>query len=345
MPVHVTRKRKGVWYAGGSVRVGQETATVPERSTGCRAKPDAEQIAARWDREARDRLLTGGKSITIGECLAAYLQRPGGVRSYDEARIVDLNEHTGHYALADAASAWGRWLAVRGVGMQPPSVARWRSTYRAAIAHGAAVHGMAAAAIPSVRGGGGTERVRYLTDDERRRLLAAYNPHAACPILLLAYQGMRTQEALQLDWRHVSLDRREIFIPADQAKQARGRTIPMHRRVDALLFGMWHAAGCPEAGPVFLSSRGEPYADTRGRGERAQGGNPLAQAHDTACARAGVERFRVHDWRHDWAHRMVVVGVDLRTLMDLGGWSSLRMVTRYAATTATHRAAAMEKLA
>jgi integrase len=44
---------------------------------------------------------------------------------------------------------------------------------------------------------------------------------------------------------------------------------------------------------------------------------------------AGVQA-RFHDLRHTWASRMVMAGVDLFTLMDLGGWSSVAMVRRYA---------------
>jgi integrase len=267
----------------------------------------------------------------ISDCFVSYLSRPGGVKPYDVQRVGDLNEYAGVFPLKDAARGWQAWLHGRGAGQKPTSVQRWRNTFQAAINHGAAAHGTTAPKLPPVKGGSGTERAIYLTDDERRRLLAAYNPHAACPVLLLAYQGMRTQEALQLDWRRVNFGGRTIFLPADETKAERARTVPMHPRVDALLFGMWCVAGRPVSGLVFLSARGVPYADTRGRGTRAQGGNPLAQAHETACRRAGITGFRVHDLRHDWAHRMVMSGCDLRTLMDLGGWSSLRMVQRYAA--------------
>ena len=114
----------------------------------------------------------------------------------------------------------------------------------------------------------------------------------------------------------------------------------MHPRVRLLLVGMWHAAGRPERGHVFLSSRGQPYDDTQD-----EGGNPLRRAHETACRRAGVRDFRVHDWRHDWAARCVMSGMDLYTLMRLGGWSSLAMVERYAAVTAHHMRDAMARVA
>ncbi len=83
-----------------------------------------------------------------------------------------------------------------------------------------------------------------------------------------------------------------------------------------------------------------PYAATQGKG-----GNPLKRAHQTACKAAGIADFRIHDWRHDWAARMVMAGVDLFTLMRLGGWSSLRMVEIYASVTSAHLAEAVQKLA
>lgn len=349
MPVHVTRKRGGIWYAGGTVRVGQAARQVAEYSTGCADRSVAEHVAATRDAELRREILEGpagrARRVTIADAMTDYVNRPGGIRSYDAKRILEFNERAGDRPLAEATIAWSEWLADRGRSLQPASVARMRATIQAALTHGATALEAPAPRLPGVRGAQGAERAVHLPTDQRRALLAAYNPHAACPVLLLAYQGMRTQEALRLDWRHVDMARRTMHIPADQAKSSRARTVPMHPRVDALLFGMWHSAGRPGSGPVFLSARGQPYADTRGRDGGRQGGNPLAQAHQTACRIAGIEGFRVHDWRHDWAARFLMAGGDLRTLMDLGGWSSLRMVQRYAWVTPDHAAEALRRVA
>lgn len=281
----------------------------------------------------------------MAEAFTAYVERPGGVRGYDLARVLEFNEFMGARPIADAPAAWQDWLRARAGKLKPATVARSRATLQAALNHGAAALDIPAPRLPGVRGAGGTDRVIYLTEAEWSRLLSAYNPHAACPILLLAYQGMRTQEALRLDWRHVSLARREIIIPAEGTKTGKGRTVPMHDRVDALLFGMWHAAGCPTSGPVFISAKGEPYADTRGRDGGRQGGNPLARAHATACRAARITGFRIHDWRHAWAVRLVMRGVDLLTVQQLGGWASVRMVQRYAVVTAGHMAEAINRAA
>lgn len=349
MPVHVTRKRGDYWYAKGSVRVGKATVIVPEYSTGCAARDAAEHAASTRDAEIRAELLEGhsgrARRITVAECLTAYLTRPGGVKPWDIRRITELNEICGDMPLAEAESGWQRWLKARG-SQKPSSVARWRTTLQAALTHGAKAAGVQAPKLSPVRGGSGedSQRVIFLSTAERHRLLASYNPHAACPVLLLAYQGLRTQEALRLDWRFVDFSRRTIFIPAEEVKTGRGRTLPIHPKVDAMLFGLWNAQGKPERGPVFFSSKGAPYADTRGRGVREQGGNPLAQAHETACRLARIDNFRVHDWRHDWAARHVMAGTDLETLRRLGGWSSLRMVQRYASVSIDHMAEAVLRL-
>jgi integrase len=267
------------------------------------------------------------------------------VKPYDVARVAEFNEMLGDRPLSAAIASWRAWLETRGSKQKPSSVSRWRAVLQAALNHGCAAHEAPAPKLPGVKGATGGDRAIYLPDDQRRRLLAAYNPFASCPVLLLAYQGFRTQEALQLDWRWVNFDRGTIHLPASQTKASRPRTVAMHPRVDALLFGMWHASGKPAIGRVFVSSRGHPYADTRGRNNRQQGGNPLSRAHATACAMAGVTGFRVHDWRHDWATRMVWAGTDLPTLMQIGGWSSLRMVQRYATTSPERMAEAIRRLA
>jgi hypothetical protein len=40
-----------------------------------------------------------------------------------------------------------------------------------------------------------------------------------------------------------------------------------------------------------------------------------------------------------------MAGVDLRTVQELGGWSSLELVQRYAHLSATHKADAVERIA
>lgn len=341
MPVTI-RLRGKVWHARGSVRVGKETISIPEFSTGQSARADAQDVAEREAARIRDERLEGGagraRRLTLADCFEAYITRPAGLKLYDTKRIQDLTHAMGSRAVADLAEVWQAWMRAH-PRHSPGTVARWRTILLAAVNHGCDAHGISAPKLPGVRQRK-VEAVPFLSPVERSRLLAAYPPHAACPVLLLAYQGLRTQEVLRLDWRAVDTVHGTIRIRAEGTKSGRGRSVPMHAKVQLLLVGMWAAAGQPHRGPVFLSSRGEPYQDTRGKG-----GNPLKKQHALACETAGVDGFRVHDWRHDWAARCVMSGMDLYTLMRLGGWASLRMVERYASISAEHAREAMSRVA
>lgn len=350
MPLHL-RKRGDIWHARGTVRVGRETVDVGEFSTGARSRADALAVAAQEEARIRAEALEGVggrvRRLTIADCLEAYLSRPGGVPPYDVERVADFNERLGGRTVADADAAWADWLATRGRAMAPSTAARWRTILQAALGAGAARYQFPRPILPPVRQRQ-VDRAAYLTQLERDRLLAAYNRWAAPVALVLCFAGLRTQEALRLDWRHVDFARGTLFVPgaspgdahgAARTKSGIGRTVPMHVRVRQELLRLWTARRQPDTGPVFLSHRGEPYSDTRGKG-----GNPLAKAHATACAKAGIRHFRVHDWRHHWASCLVMTGCDLSTLMRLGGWTTPRMVQRYAAVGVDHMAAAIGRL-
>jgi integrase len=158
--------------------------------------------------------------------------------------------------------------------------------------------------------------------------------------LTLCFQGCRTQEALQLLWGDVDLERETLWL--GRTKTGDPRTTTMHPRVLDALEAM--TRGDP-TDHVFLSARGRPYSDTRDY--KLPGGNPLRKAHATACRRAGIRNFTVHDWRHHWASHMVMAGADLLTIQAMGGWSrkSLRMLARYAAVSTEHQAAAIRRVA
>ena len=182
--------------------------------------------------------------------------------------------------------------------------------------------------------------IRYLSKAEEGRLLAGYAAHVQPIAELLCYQGLRIGEALRLEWQHVNWAANSVFI-AD-TKTDIPRTITLHERGRAALHRVWVRQGSPADGRVFLNRLGRPYADPRAY--RLPGGSPIRQAHTTACRRAGIENFHVHDWRHHWACWCVMSGIDFETIKQEGGWTSLRMVERYATVSAEHRAQAMKKL-
>ena len=195
-----------------------------------------------------------------------------------------------------------------------------------------------AAAIPF-----DNQRIRFLSRADRDRLIASYARHVQPIATMFAFQGPRTQEVSQLVWGAGggNMERGAIFF--SRTKTANPRTVEPHPRVDAALRPLWPERGRPGEGHVFLNQLGQPYTDMRDL--KVQGGNPLQTAHENACARAGIADFTAHDWRHHWASHCVVAGVDLITVMRLGGWKSLRMVQRYAAVDTNHMKQAAPKVA
>ena len=150
-------------------------------------------------------------------------------------------------------------------------------------------------------------------------------------MVVLCETGLRTQEALRLDWRHIDWQRRAIMVENDgrrdgsRTKSGKSRRVGMRSIVHETLLAIWTKQECPDSGPVFLNKLGKPYADTR-----QTGGNPLTSAHRTACRKAGIDDFRIHDWRHHFAVWFLKRGGNLRALCQIAGWSSMRMIQRYA---------------
>jgi site-specific recombinase XerC len=78
------------------------------------------------------------------------------------------------------------------------------------------------------------------------------------------------------------------------------------------------------------------------RAVQAAQGALRAEDQDGEASR--LEGVTWHSLRHTFASRLVVAGVDLRTVQELGGWRTLSMVQRYAHLAPDHLAAAVEKI-
>ena len=337
------RKRGRVYHVRGSVRVGGETRRVKEHSTGCDRREDAEGYRARLEHDVRQAMLhgAGGKAqgLTVADAGLLYMNRPGGLKSYDLWRLDQLNDVVGDYPVANAAEGWGRFQRVRGAGLAPATVARFRAVLQAALNYAAAVERFDPPNLgPTDRVP--KKRIRFLSRDQESRLLGSYAPHVRPVAEALCFQGLRVGEALRLDWAHVDWTGNSLFIA--ETKTGAPRSVTLHPTVRKTLHRLWVGRGSPAEGRLFLNRVGRPYADPRRY--KLPDGSPIRRAHQTACARAGVDDFHVHDWRHHWACRCVMSGIDLETIRQEGGWKSLRMVEHYATVSAAHRVTAMQKL-
>jgi integrase len=133
--------------------------------------------------------------------------------------------------------------------------------------------------------------------------------------------GMRPGEVFAACGEHVNLEKRYIAIPAGKTIFAR-RTIPLTNRACSVLGGMW------KPGKLF---------------EGLATNQVVMRRHKELCRSFGFE-FRLYDFRHTYGTRMAMAGVDLMTLRELMGHSSITITQRYCHPTPEHKVSAMERL-
>jgi len=154
---------------------------------------------------------------------------------------------------------------------------------------------------------------RILTPEEEVRLLETCAPHLREIIILAVNSGLRRGEILGLRWQDIDFDNR--ILKVERSKSGKQRFIEMNSAVVELL--RQHRMKNPGPGHVFLNPKtGAPRREVK-------------TAFAAACRRAGIKDLRFHDLRHTFATRLIEAGVDIVTVRDLLGHSSVRLTERY----------------
>lgn len=173
------------------------------------------------------------------------------------------------------------------------------------------------------------EDLRNLTDEESRlRFIVARGYPAHLPELTIAlHTGMRPSEQYGLKWDRVDLLRRLISIP--KSKNGKARHIPLNTEA-AAAFTELKKRRSPD-GWVFVNMDGERLCGYK-------------HWFDPAVDLAGIREFTWYCLRHTFASRLVMAGVDLRTVAELMGHKTIQMTMRYAHLAPEHNLAAIERL-
>lgn len=157
-------------------------------------------------------------------------------------------------------------------------------------------------------------RVRHLTPEEEKKLLAALPKGVVQIVLAAVLSGMRRAEVVLLKKSAVDLRAREITLT--KTKNGKVRRVPIN---DALAAVLRYAMGRSDSEHVFVSPKGTPYAV-----------DSISCAFATAVRKAGIEDLHFHDCRHHFATLLRRSGVGLDVLQQLLGHATLAMTTRYA---------------
>ena len=176
-------------------------------------------------------------------------------------------------------------------------------------------------------------RVRFLSSDERDRLLKACRESGHREIYLLVLlalcTGARDMEMRGLEWDRVNL--RDGSALVEDTKNGHRRTLTIAgAALDELK--KWSRVRRIDTKLVFPNTKGEKPLDVRKAWERARDA-------------AGLTDFRFHDLRHSAASELAAQGATLRKIGAVLGHRTAQMTQRYAHLTEQHQSALVRKMA
>lgn len=177
------------------------------------------------------------------------------------------------------------------------------------------------------------QRVRYLEPEEARALIGATNEPLKSVVVVALNTGLRRGEILNLKWSDVDLRERNITVR--DAKNSENRVVPMNSTVHGVLATLRGRMDTADTGFVF----------TRLDGRDRLAVDYISHLFLEAAKKAGISDFRFHDLRHAFASRLVMKGVDFKTVQELLGHKDIRMTLRYSHLSRDHKKQAVECLA
>lgn len=167
-------------------------------------------------------------------------------------------------------------------------------------------------------------RIRFLSPAEEsrlRRAAVAAGGGAVAELDLAIHTGMRRGEQYGLRWQSVDMHRGMITLL--RTKSGEARHIPLNQ----------------------VARRALQALRLINTGERVCGFLEPRHWFYEARKAAKLPDFRWHELRHTFASRLVMAGVDLRTVQELMGHKSISMTVRYAHLSPRHTQNAVDRLA
>jgi integrase len=196
------------------------------------------------------------------------------------------------------------------------------------------------------------KKIRYLSPDERKCLFAALDAreeriktgrdnhniwldvrekpsmpdlknkafvdHLKPAVIVSLNTGIRQGSLFQLKWSDIDFRESVLTIRPDSEKTGKIVHIPMNDAVIETLKAWRKQTGGKDSDLVFPSPRTGKMMDN------------CNHAWKKLLQDSGIENFRWHDMRHDFASQLVMKGVDLNTVRELMGHADMKMTLRYA---------------
>lgn len=194
------------------------------------------------------------------------------------------------------------------------------------------------------------KEIEILTREEQNKYVNALRGIYRLILLTALYTGMRMGELLALKWENVDLDGYEINVVetskrvkkynnegegintviTKKPKTSSGeRIIPLPMFIVEMLVELKK-----DKGYVFITSDGTRMSDSN-----------LRRANFENCKRAGIRNISLHALRHTYATRLIENGVDIKTVSELLGHSSVEItLNTYVHSSDTSKRSAVDTL-
>jgi len=173
-------------------------------------------------------------------------------------------------------------------------------------------------------------RIRYLLADEEkslRKVLREFFPEREAELDLALNTGMRRGEQYGLAWSAVNLERAVLTV-------VDGKTGRRHIPINSAARRALEELGRANRGEMVVADR-RPDGTMR----------DWRRWFEWSVRQAGIRDLTWHDLRHTFASRLVMKGVDLRTVQTVLGHKSIAMTEKYAHLAPDHVHAEIEKIA
>lgn len=157
------------------------------------------------------------------------------------------------------------------------------------------------------------QKTRYLSKKEEKALFKELADHLK-PIVICALQtGLRRSNILNMRWENIDLKLMFIEVLKQENKGHKKIQIPISPK----LYQVFMDLVPKENGYVFINPEtSEPYTD-------------IHKGFDKAVERAGIKDFTFHDLRHTVGTRLMMKGMDVRTIQEMMAHSQISTTQRY----------------
>ena len=181
--------------------------------------------------------------------------------------------------------------------------------------------------LPTPRG-----RLRFLTEGEELRLREVMTPSDFRLVRFSILTGLRREEQFSLTWSDIDLQNRVLTIP--RSKHGGTRHVPLSDEAVEILKAIRTETRVVSAW-CFPSQNPATHIDPQ---------NFYRRVYLPAVGKAGIKDMTWHTLRHTCASRLVMAGVDIRTVQEVLGHKTLAMTTRYSHLSGDHLTQAVNRI-